>query len=930
RVSFGHGPRGNRLAVASGRSVRVVDVDVGGGGEERAAPRGRASAPCPGTCGPSLRWTGARARQSSSSATCAEDCRFFIWDMRQGQRAPAQALLSPAPWTAAVRWSPLQDQLLATGHEDTICVWDTRSSSQHMSVLAPGQSRVLAVDWSLHDRDTLLSVSAQPRGSGGCVGSIKVWDVAKIWDADSPARTHTCIDIDNGMPSAARFLPFGPAVLVAVDKSVVVLSLDGGSGRRAVAELHRHEHEHAVSSVCFAPRGGGEWRLVSMSQAGRTLASWNFRPPVAMQLDTVAAMPRLEPKQSSPMSPLMTPEIGPASSPLADRMTQRVPTMRTVHEDDIFFGCLANLQELLKKSQFVEYHPTSYREMTEGRVEYRLRIEMAIEVEPGKFMRPVVTIGVDPAAPAARSCVAARLAREQPPWDKADPGEGVSHRVDWQDFKGGCDGPLAPGTIEETFRRYVSLQDLMQGGQGLCDCVEALAQMLRRRDCPPRLPGVKSQEARSPASEAGAQRGRARGELPFPRTCGACWSPKGDLLWFASLQRVTVPIPRRWSSLDYSRVMRIHGEHARNELLLANEAEVDEHTRTARELKVDHSVRFIPARWLQEKVEDHWWTMVASDFACEPTPTMPLASDLCRHNRQTALDIGRADLAEVWRLADSLLDGAPGSAGGPWSRPFAARLLQRVVQQLFDSQETLTLALVGVVLLCAGPALAPVLGGGAVPEAEPVARTDTATTAARPRARRRGGRACRPAEARPQPGGLEGARSLAGAERAEFTEAIRLGSALTWAPANTPSWGRQRVRTSSRSLRQTISDTTRGEGPWSADSTMNTCPAREGDASWSRQVSPFGGAPLFGAPAVVDRRREEPSAAELVFRDAATVERLLHSAYAHCDLLHRLGEFCASRAMAKLLCRLHELPFSEASYEFGRLRRTPPRGGRRA
>jgi len=59
---------------------------------------------------------------------------------------------------------------------------------------------------------------------------------------------------------------------------------------------------------------------------------------------------------------------------------------------------------------------------------------------------------------------------------------------------------------------------------------------------------------------------------------------------------------------------------------------------------------------------------------------------------------------------------------------------------------------------------------------------------------------------------------------------------------------------------------------------------------------------------------------DLVPRDTPTLERLVYSAHAHCDLLHRLGQFCASRALAKVLHKLreyHELPLLEAEGKFG-------------
>mmetsp|Transcript_52465 Transcript_52465/g.170399 ORF Transcript_52465/g.170399 Transcript_52465/m.170399 type:complete len:1092 (+) Transcript_52465:54-3329(+) len=910
RVAFNPHERG-QLACASGRSVYIVDVDGDRGGGDRESKAGSIGA-LKHTYSNNLRPINAldwSPHDPHLLATCAEDCRFFMWDVRQQQ--PLQTLLAPASWTSCVRWSPLDEFLLATGHEDTVCIWDRRSPSQQMSVLAPGQTRVLGVDWSYHERGKLLSVSAQdahaptpeasaedeaapaqsatPASSGS--GFIKVWDI------NSDAKVHESIDIEHGLPGTARFMPFGPSILATVDSSVVLFSLpQRGGGRKAQVLQHFNGHAAPVGSVEFARRENGrQWRLLSFSKGERCLRSWRYWLPEEMRSTLV--------KEHSRSNLLAATEsTGPGNA----------------DEEEQLLGYLADQAKVLRRIAHVD-EVTSYRQTVLDKVEYQL----FIEVTTANSVRLRITIGVDPASPAARQALQdAKVAPSRgrtlaaaasPDASDASQGQGLRSHVEWdREWAGTFDGPLAPGVVGQTFRN-LDLKDLLRGGGQLRDRVRGLIGMLHRRDGPPQLEGMADAEAQPKASNA-------TNKLPFPRTCGVCWSPQGHLLYFRSLQNVRVPVTRHWTAVDFQSIMKKHKHKEHREVLRDDD---DEHTTAAEGLLIDNKVHIVPNVTLCHVVEDHWWTVVASEFLFEPSLAAPRVADVCAHNREAAMRIGREDLAEVWRLGYALAEAAAGTASGLRSRPFANRLVQQILHQLFDAQETLTLAMLGSVLLCLdGP------GGRG--------RAGAASCASPDDARRRPPRRrlpWRPRELKGTPAQVvQGAAP--GVSMSQQASSGGERTAFTWSPFSLET---AELAKAARSL-----SGGRGPGAFSGTPWPPSRPGALGQPwPWPRSAentvtsSPFGCGDFFpgDAPRLPQQPSEqEPTVShaapaegllELVSQDEHTLVRLLHSAHAHCDLMHRLGQFCAARALAKLLQRFrsyHELPLLDV----GEARFGPP------
>lgn len=919
RVAFSpHRQTRHQLAFASERSVFVVDANPDAASTMRAESSKSGPVCTIGVVKSSwskhlrpvtaLDWS---PHNPELLATCGEDCRFFIWDVRHPQ--PAQSLLLPSAWTASVKWAALEEFTLATGHEDTLCIWDIRSSSQQMSVLAPGQSRVLGVDWSPHERGKLLSVSAQQGAHATASGFIK------IWDTSSQARVHDSIDVENGLPGAARFLPFGPAVLAAIDSTVVVFSLHAGGGRKAKIVKQFAGHAGPVSGVDCAGCGGadGDWRLVSFSPAEKCLRSWRYTLPKEFQ-DTVVERARTmaaPPTATPTRSPLLLPH---ASPKLGRRMHWAPQEQWETQQADVpadearYLGCLAQQAAQLRRLPGVD-EVTSYKEGLG--VEYQLMIEVATQ----NGIRLRITVGVDPAAPATRRAAsatktaAAKASSQAADAEEPAQGQGLRRVVEWADeWAGTFDGPLAPGVIEETFGT-LSLVDLLNGGGDLCRRVQALVRMLQRRDGPPRLVGVNEAEEVPPSARQDAKQRRpgAKDDLPYPRTCGVCWSPHGDLLCFRSVKHVALPFPRRWSSTDFRRVLKIHHQKQLRTLLTDDD---DEHTAAAARMHVDTTVHIIPTAVLCNLVADHWWAAAAPHFIFETSLARPHVADVCRSNGKIAGAIGRADLAEVWRLAAVLAEAAGGEPEWLRTRPFALQLVRQMLHQLFENQETLTLAMLGSVLLCVSlpseQAARGARGGGGAgePEDSPGAAASEAGPWPPPGRRRR--------PWRPQ--------SLTGAARwGQGPEAGADWNSQTWSH-NTPevsdfvgavrSW---RGPMGFRGRQAAWPPLTPGSEEAMSPSTLPGTPLRSPLDAKSMASAPE--APLPPAASAtrprVSRVLHAEGPQDLLPRDEQTLGRLLHSAHAHCSFMHSLGEFAASRALAKLLHKLgpyHNLPLLNA------------------
>jgi len=219
---------------------------------------------------------------------------------------------------------------------------------------------------------------------------------------------------------------------------------------------------------------------------------------------------------------------------------------------------------------------------------------------------------------------------------------------------------------------------------------------------------------------------------------------------------------------------------------------------------------------------------------------------------------------------------------GLHARPFAKALVRQIVHQLFSVQETLTLAMVGVVLLCWASKTSPRDDDDDAREM-PVTQHCSSVSLVAPLRHRR-------------------------------TRSHQLQAhALTWGSSqDSGTWTPQSTRSGRMPPAQSVFKS------WSqSQSAENTISA---EFAFPHVVNEPTKPCDTARPRVIRHLPPEEEPLDLVPRDAQTLDRLVFSAHAHCDLLHRLGQFCASRALVTVLHKVqkyHELPLLNVESRYG-------------
>ena len=79
-------------------------------------------------------------------ATSSYDKYVHVWDIND-TRKPVQSMLSIAGATH-VKWSKVNEYLLATGHEMEVRIWDKRKCNSPIHYIAAHLSKINDIDWN--------------------------------------------------------------------------------------------------------------------------------------------------------------------------------------------------------------------------------------------------------------------------------------------------------------------------------------------------------------------------------------------------------------------------------------------------------------------------------------------------------------------------------------------------------------------------------------------------------------------------------------------------------------------------------------------------------------------------------------------------------------------------------------------------------------
>ncbi|KAG0715462.1 GATOR complex protein WDR59 [Chionoecetes opilio] len=132
-------------------------------------------------------------------ATCSIDTFVHIWDTREPRKPVAS--LSSIAGASQVKWNKLNQNLLASGHDCDIRVWDNRKTSQPTQFISAHLSKIQGLDWSPNHESHLVT------SSNDC--SVKFFDIT------SPRKAENCINTLSPV-WRARYTPFGEGVVTVV------------------------------------------------------------------------------------------------------------------------------------------------------------------------------------------------------------------------------------------------------------------------------------------------------------------------------------------------------------------------------------------------------------------------------------------------------------------------------------------------------------------------------------------------------------------------------------------------------------------------------------------------------------------------------------------------------------------------------------------
>lgn len=236
-------------------------------------------------------------------------------------------------------------------------------------------------------------------------------------------------------------------------------------------------------------------------------------------------------------------------------------------------------------------------------------------------------------------------------------------------------------------------------------------------------------------------------QVPFPPTCGVCWSPRGDLFRFHSLKGMS-PWPSHREKLTMASFSRLKEETDRLNLQELNSAVTGKRNQLSesgaqasiklnefsafveplnedadddfldsefhRRVTTDQCVQFLPAKVFEESVEDHWFASLAPVIRMSGKRS-EIAAHLFHHlhghhlaSPGDARQHHSAEMvSEVWQVLIELFkaeEADPGSFKSSALKLVVEDVIQTKLRMLYEQEQTQTIAVIAGLLLGVGPA----------------------------------------------------------------------------------------------------------------------------------------------------------------------------------------------------------------------------------
>ncbi|KAI9328020.1 WD40-repeat-containing domain protein [Zopfochytrium polystomum] len=203
-------------------------------------------------------------------ATCSYDNYVHLWDLRvDGKSGPAQSIrpfASFCSWTTGatqVKWSRINENMLASSHDTDLRIWDTRKGSKEVTLITAHRTKINGIDWSPHVESEVITSSQD--------------QTVKFWNINQP-RT-SLGTITTGSPIwRSRFTPFGSAIVTMPQRKENTLTL-WSCDRLDEPVTTFAGHTDVVREFVWRVRGGNprsadaQFQLVTWSK-DQTLRLW--------------------------------------------------------------------------------------------------------------------------------------------------------------------------------------------------------------------------------------------------------------------------------------------------------------------------------------------------------------------------------------------------------------------------------------------------------------------------------------------------------------------------------------------------------------------------------------------------------------------------------------------------------------------------------
>jgi len=222
--------------------------------------------------------------------------------------------------------------------------------------------------------------------------------------------------------------------------------------------------------------------------------------------------------------------------------------------------------------------------------------------------------------------------------------------------------------------------------------------------------------------------------IPFPATCGVCWSPRGDLFRFQSLKGMS-PFPSNREKLTMKNFMLFKNQTTSgggggsgavsqmldggvlstaladtcggirlnqilnfHEPLDSDDEEEGLEMEFSRRISIDQCVQYLPAAAFEETVEDHWFASIAPIVDLSESDCSIIARKIHNVSRELMIGDSVPEILRRWEVIATVFDNFTSTAASGMSA-LAASILSDEIKFLYETEHTQAVAILVAMML---------------------------------------------------------------------------------------------------------------------------------------------------------------------------------------------------------------------------------------